>query len=283
MEMFGYQGKAMSITDIRARHKKIIGMIHLQPLPGTPFFEAGNLDRILDTAVSSALALQAGGADGCLIQTVDRTYTAKDESDPARTVAMGMIVDAVARATSDSFKVGCQLMRNAVQASLAVAKVAKGDFIRVAAMVGSTQTASGLIEANPHALAEYRRKIDAWDIAVIADIHSMHFNWFGEAKPVAYVAHAARLAGADAVALGDRNDEVTLGLIESVRAAEPGLPIFLAGYTNLANAQKLLARADGAFVGTCLERDGWGGVIDADKVRAYLDIVRALPAQPDEH
>ena len=42
------------------------------------------------------------------------------------------------------------------------------------------------------------------------------------------------------------------------------------------NAARLMAAADGAFVGTCLERGGWGGQIDVERVKAYVDIVRTL-------
>jgi len=65
-------------------------------------------------------------------------------------------------------------------------------------------------------------------------------------------------------------------MIAAVRQAVPGLPIMLAGYTNHENAERLMAAADGAFVGTCLERGGWGGQIDVDRVKAYVDIVRRL-------
>ncbi len=41
-------------------------------------------------------------------------------------------------------------------------------------------------------------------------------------------------------------------------------------------AARLLAAADGAYVGTCLERGGWGGQIDPARVRSYMDIVRGL-------
>ena len=65
-------------------------------------------------------------------------------------------------------------------------------------------------------------------------------------------------------------------MIASVRQAAPGVPVILAGYTSHENAARLLAAADGAYVGTCLERGGWGGQIDAGRVRAYMDIVRGL-------
>jgi len=29
---------------------------------------------------------------------------------------------------------------------------------------------------------EYRNKIHAWNVKVIAEVDSMHFKWFGEAK-----------------------------------------------------------------------------------------------------
>jgi predicted TIM-barrel enzyme len=33
---------------------------------------------------------------------------------------------------------------------------------------------------------------------------------------------------------------------------------------------------DGAFVGTCLERSGWGSAIDMERVQAYMEIVNDL-------
>ncbi|MGH3326642.1 MAG: BtpA/SgcQ family protein [Streptomycetales bacterium] len=256
--------------------KAVLGMIHLRPLPGTPFYEKDSFEETLSFAVSSARALYEAGADGCLVQSVDRVYATGEESDPARTTAMGLIVNAIVAATGEGFQVGVQLMRNALKASLAVAKLAGGSYIRAGAVVGATMTAHGMVEANPLEVTEYRHKINARDVKVVAEVDSMHFKWFGEDKPVAEVARQAHYVGADAVSLGHPDEARTLEMIASVRAALPGLPIVLAGYTNHDNAARLLAAADGAFVGTCLEDGGWGGRIDVDRVRAYVDIVRAL-------
>jgi uncharacterized protein len=78
------------------------------------------------------------------------------------------------------------------------------------------------------------------------------------------------------VALADRDESRTREMIASVREAVPGVPVILSGYTSHENAARLLSAADGAFVGSCLERGGWGGQIDAGRVRAYMDIVRSL-------
>ncbi|GAA2348816.1 BtpA/SgcQ family protein [Streptomyces violaceusniger] len=256
--------------------KSVLGMVHLRPLPGTPFYEEGSLEKILETAVSSARALHEGGADGCLIQTVDRVYSVEDESDPARTAAMSLIVRAVVQATGPEFQVGVQLMRNALKASLAVAKVAGGTYIRAGAVVGATLTTHGMVQADPLGVMEYRGKIGAMGIKVIAEVDSMHFRWFGEEKTTAEVARAARYVGADAVSLCHPDEDTALEMIASVRRAVPDVPVLLAGHTNHDNAARLMAAADGAFVGTCLERGGWGGQIDIDRVKRYVDIVRAL-------
>ncbi|MFI6387084.1 BtpA/SgcQ family protein [Nonomuraea sp. NPDC050540] len=256
----------------------VLGMIHLPPLPGTPYHDGGGVEPIVERAVTSALALGEGGADGCLIQTVDRVYAAGTDCDPARVAAMALIARAVVEAVGPGFMVGAQLMRDAVQASLAVTKVAGGHFTRVGALVGATMTAGGLVQGDPLAVAEYRNKIDARHVKVIAEVESMHYSWFGGGKTVAEVAAMARQAGADAVSLCHRDDNVALGMIAAVRAACPGLPVILAGNTHHGNAARLLGSeegADGAFVGTCLESGGWGGVIDKGKVAAYVDIVRS--------
>ncbi|WP_432145494.1 BtpA/SgcQ family protein [Streptomyces sp. bgisy084] len=256
------------------RHKLVLGMVHLAPLPGTPFHQPDTLPEILDTAVASARALYDGGADGCLIQTVDRVYSVADESDPARTAAMGLITRAVVEATGGAFRVGVQMMRNATRASLAVAQVAGGDYVRAGALVGQTLTAHGMVRPDPLEVMSYRRSLGAERVGIVADIDSMHFTWHGGEKTTAEVARAARTVGADAVSLSHPDEHTALRMIASVREAVPHLPVILAGHTHHDNAARLLAAADGAFVGTCLEREGWGGTVDTDLVRRYVDIVR---------
>jgi hypothetical protein len=88
-------------------------MVHLPPLPGTPIDDARPAVR------ESPGALAEGGADGCLVQTVDRVYHPGEDSDPARTAAMALVVNANSQATDESFQIGVQLIRNALKASLA--------------------------------------------------------------------------------------------------------------------------------------------------------------------
>ncbi|WP_424190480.1 BtpA/SgcQ family protein [Actinokineospora sp. G85] len=256
--------------------KLVLGMVHLKPLPGTPFHD-GDLDRTLRTAVASAVALRDGGADGCLVQTVDRVYSVRDDADPARVAAMALVVRAVREATGDGFAVGAHMLRNAVRASLAVSAVAGGSFVRVGALVGRTMTAHGLVEPDPEAVMAYRRSINATGVRVIADVDSMHFHW--EGRSTAEVARHAANSGADAVAIGHPDERRTLDAIAAVRDKAAHVPVILAGHTNHDNAARLLARADGAFVGSCLEPSGWGGAIDVDRVARFVEIARSVEGQ----
>jgi hypothetical protein len=265
----------MGFLETANGEKVVLGMVHLGPLPGSPFYQEGTFRAVYDKAVSDAQALDQGGAHGCLVQTVDSVYTTEDDSDPARIAAVANIVREIVDSTGDGFRVGVQIMRNATRASLAVAKVCGGAFVRCGIFVGATLTGDGLVEANPHAVQTYRTYLGAQNIKIIAEIDSMHFRWPGQ-MPTGSVAVLARYARADALGLGHPDEGETLAKIREVRDATPDLPIILSGYTTHENAARLLKEADGAFVGTAFEHEAWGGPIDADAVRRFMDIVGRL-------
>lgn len=261
--------------DTLGKKKVVIGMVHLLPLPGTPFYQEGNMGRALEKAVADATALYQGGADGCLIQTVDRVYPAEDDADYARVAAMATILKAVSDATGPEFQIGIQIMLNALKASVAVAKVGDGSFVRCTALVGATLSASGMVEANPLDVLTYRARLGANHIKLIAEVNSMHFRWLGE-RPTAEVARTAARVGADAVEVAHPDEAVNARLVREVKQALPRLPVILGGHTNHENVARRLAEADGVFVGTCLKGEGWDGRVDVERVRAYVEIVAGL-------
>ena len=252
--------------------KRIIGMVHLPPLPGTPFYRQEPMAAFCATAVADARALEAGGASGCLIQTVDRVYAA--ECDPARLAALTLIAAAVVEATRPDFIVGIQIMKNALEASIAVAKVVGADFVRATAFIGATNSQFGVLRGDPYRLLSYRKQIGAESVAIVADIRTQHFSWAEGTPPLGRIAKWAKEAGADAVCVGDPDDAVTLALLGEIRSRVPDLPVVISGHTTPTNAAQLLPAAEGAFVGTCLQRSGWSGRIDESLVRAYMASVR---------
>ena len=156
----------MRTFDTLGKKKVVIGMLHLGVMPGTPFYEEGSYEETFERALEDARALYKGGADGCLVQTVDRVYSAHDEADYARVVGVANIVRAIAQETEPSFQIGVQLMINALKPSLAIAKVCGGSFLRCYAYVGATLSPSGMVEAIQtifyNIASSYRHKTSSW-------------------------------------------------------------------------------------------------------------------------
>lgn len=266
----------MSIFSNLGKKKLILGLIHLKPLPGTPLYKEGNFEEALEKALKDALALSNGGADGCLIQTVDKIYPADDDADYARVSAMAVITHEVRKATSPAFIIGAQIMWNCITPSLAVAKVCGASFTRATALTGTTNSPFGVVNANPLKVANYRKLIGAQDIAIIAEIAGYHFHGFGEDTPIAQKARMAMNVGADAIEVMHSDEETNNRLVHDIKTASPSTPIILGGGTDLSNVRRRLKEANGALVGSCFENKNWGGNIDESIVREYMGIVRSM-------
>jgi uncharacterized protein len=265
----------MRVFENLGQKKVVLGMVHLGALPGTPFASEGSYAAVRDKALSDARALEAGGADGCVVQNAGDRVFATDHADPIIVAAMADIVRAIADVTGPNFQIGVQILRNDLKGALAIAQVCGGSFLRCGALVGTTVTASGIMEGDPYDFQAYRSRIGAMHVKLIAEIHSMHFTWLG-GRPVGEIARNARSAGAAAVGLCDPDEELTLRLIKEVKTAAPELPVIVGGYTDHENVSRLLANADGAIVGSCFERGGRGGAVQVDAVREYVEIVSRL-------
>lgn len=253
--------------------KDLFGVVHLAPLPGTPFHRTGSLPETIDQAVRAAVALRSGGADGVLLQTADRVYPVEDLADPARIAAVTLIAARVAEAVGPDFALGVQIMRHAVRASLAVAKVVGASFVRVDALVGATLSTHGWVHPDPLEIMAYRRALDAFDVRMIADIDSMHYRWAGPDESTGGVARRAMLVGADAVCIAHPDEAIALAKIADCRRRAPQAPVLLGGHVDHGNAARLLADADGAFVSGCLADPDDPDRFLVDRVRRLADLL----------
>jgi predicted TIM-barrel enzyme len=141
---------------------------------------------------------------------------------------MATIVKAVADATGPEFQIGVQIMVNALKASVAVAKVCGGSFLRCTALVEATVSAAGMIEAKRHDFLTYRAQIGAQQIKLIAEANSRHFRWLGD-TPTADVARMAMRVGAAAVEVAHPDEQTNASLVRDIKRAMPHLPVILGG------------------------------------------------------
>jgi len=255
--------------------KLVIGLVHLLPMPGTPLYKEGNMEKMMEKAVRDCITLKENGADGGLVQSVDGYYPTTDDTDYARVAALAAVTARVRDAVGPDFVLGAQLMMNCITPSLAACKAAGADFTRCTALVGNTESMFGKVEANPLKVAEYRRKIDAWDIGLLAEISGYHH--VGEYDPagIRTLAATSMRMGGNAIEVYAKDFEHNERLIKDVKAAG-NFPVILGGGTSVENAKARLRYADGALVGTAFEGGKWGGPIIGSIVADYVRNVREL-------
>src|SRR6516162_5054930 len=107
--------------------RPVIGMVHLQPLPGSP--RARALSEIRAAAIADARALARGGVDGILVENYGDAPFAAGSVEPQVVAVMAVIAAEVRREAA--LPVGINVLRNDARSALAVALASGASFIRV--------------------------------------------------------------------------------------------------------------------------------------------------------
>ncbi|MCD6383136.1 MAG: hypothetical protein J7L88_01585, partial [Thermoplasmata archaeon] len=105
--------------------KKIVGVIHLPPLPGTP--RGGSFMRALEKAISEAQLLADAEFTGLILENYgDKPYP-KDKAHPLTVASM----TAIALKVREIFpgEVGINILRNCAEDAVSVAEVVGADFV----------------------------------------------------------------------------------------------------------------------------------------------------------
>lgn len=151
--------------------RALIGVVHLQALPGTPANKLA-VAEVASIAVAEARIYRDAGFHGILIEnTHDRPYL-KSVVGPEIVAAMSVVGAAVRRAVE--LPLGIQVLAGANTSAVAVALACDAAFVRVEGFVFAHVADEGLIEASAGALLRYRRAIGAEGIRVFADVKKKH-------------------------------------------------------------------------------------------------------------
>lgn len=271
------EGSANMFATMKKGEKIIIGCIHLLPMPNTPFYNEGDYEKSIEKAIIDAKSLVEGGANGCIIQTVDRLFPNTDDTDYMRVAGITAIAQEVKRVVPSDFKLGLQIMWNCITPSLAAARAVQADFTRCTALVGKTESAYGDIVSQPLMVQNYRTHIGARNIAMIAEVAGYHIATDGsyDKKKLLSSARNALLAGANAIEVSTADEALNERMVLDIKEAFD-VPVVLGGGTNIENADRRMKYADCAIVGSCFEKGNWGGNVQADAVRAYMDKIDLL-------
>jgi uncharacterized protein len=264
--------------------RSIIGMIHVQALPGSPRSRLG-VDDIAAQAAAEAQILAAAGFDAIIIENMhDRPYIHGGHG-PETVASMVRIALAVREATArssragQSLPLGVQILSGGNRGALAVALAAGAQFIRCENFVFAHVADEGLLaqaEAGP--LLRYRRQVGAEHIRIFTDIKKKHACHAITADlTVAQAAEAAEFFGSDAlVVTGAATGKPTDSADIAAAADASRLPVFVGSGVTADSIGELLMQAHGVIVGSWIKQDGlWSNPPDPVRCRALVEAGRA--------
>ncbi len=254
--------------------RALIGMVHLQPLPGAPRY-GGDFSPVVERARGEAAALAAAGFDGLLVENFQDVPFYPDRAPPETIAAMAVAVREVTRAVS--LPVGVNLLRNDSLGALAVATASGAAFIRVNVLVGAMVTDQGLIQGQAHALMRLRASLGA-STYVFADVLVKHAQPLG----IALLAQAAEetagrgLADALIVSGAGTGKPADLDDARTARTAVPDIPLLLGSGVTPDSVGPSLEVADGVIVGSSLKEGGRAEApVDPARAAAFVRAARA--------
>ena len=252
--------------------RALIGVIHVQALPGTPANRL-SVDAIAEIAAGEARVYADAGFHGLMIEnTHDRPYL-KGTAGPEITAAMSVIGAAVRVVTA--LPLGIQILAGANRSSVAAAHACGASFVRVEGFVFAHVADEGIFESSAGELLRYRRAIGAEQVRVFADIKKKHSAHAITADvDIAETAKAAEFFSVDGVIVTGVSTG-TAADADEVRAVSGavGVPTIVGSGITPENIG-LYRNADAFIVGSSVKSDGvWSSALDAARCSA---VVRAF-------
>lgn len=258
-------------TRILGRDRALVGMVHVEALPGTPRSRR-SVREIAAQAVDEATLLAEAGFDALILENMHDTPYLRRGVGPEITAAMTAVAlrvrDAVAK------PLGIQILAGANTDALAVAHATGCGFIRAEGFIFASVADEGLLdEADAGRLLRYRRAIGADDIAIFADIKKKHSSHAVTADvSLDETAEAAAFFGADGVIVTGRatGDPTDAQDVATVRAA-CDVPVLVGSGVTPDACRELLAHAHALIVGSGYKADGrWDHPPDPDRVASLV-------------
>jgi membrane complex biogenesis BtpA family protein len=260
------------LAEIFSQERPIIGVVHLQALPGSPH-HSKDLEEVCEFAINDAKSLEEGGCDGLIIENYwDQPFL---EKMPIETVAsMTKIACEIKR--NVSLPIGVSALRNDPFAGLAIAHAIDGQFIRVNVYIGAAVVGTGIVQGCAAELLRYRNKLRS-DVKIFADIDVKHATPLVKVPIEREAREAAFRGNADGliVTSEETGSPPELETVQRVKNAVSDVPILIGSGLSSRNVKEFLEVADGAIVGSSLKKT-ITSPIDVNLVRKLLEAVLSL-------
>lgn len=171
-------------------------------------------------------------------------------------------------------------MSHGARETLAIAQAIEAQFVRLKVYAGAMVKAEGIVQACAYEAITYRAQVQAEDIAILADLYDRSGTPLGSMPLAEAATYAAVFGRADGLILTGHSFGESLQMLDEVRKANVGAPLYLGGSASPDNVAQALEHADGVIVSTALKPvSGWshaGLASDWDEGRcmALMNAVR---------
>ncbi|MCI1664778.1 MAG: BtpA/SgcQ family protein [Atopobiaceae bacterium] len=262
------------LEDLFGTEKPIIGLVHLKPLPGDPFWPAdGSISDVIDAAAADLVALQSGGIDGVLF-TNEFSVPYQKHVSPVTVASMSCVIGALLDEILVPF--GAEAIYDG-DASMDVCAATGASFTRCV-FTGVWSGDLGLVDRDVATTLRHRHDLRLDDLLLL---------YFVTSEGEANVGGRSAFDQMDSLGFNCRPDAYVLGGSSAGAATEPAtfaearrhagdVPVICGTGCRADSIAGILADADGAFVGTSLKQ---GGIIenpvDETRVHALMDAARA--------
>lgn len=255
---------------------RLVGMVHLLPLPGSPRF-TGSIDQVISAAQEDALALTAAGFPSLMVENFGDTPFHAGTVPAATIAAMTVAVKGVIEATGAI--VGVNVLRNDAGSALAIAAATGASMIRVNVLTGMMYTDQGPIVGDAAMVARARAALCP-HVEVWADVMVKHATPPPGADPaqIAYDTVARGLADAVIVSGPGTGSAPDPGQVKTIAGAVPkGTRVVVGSGAGTSNLSDLVEMADTVIVGSSVKVDGdANNRVDPDRARAFFEVAARL-------
>jgi len=232
---------------------RLVGMVHLLPLPGSPRF-AGSIDQVLTTATEDSRVLVEAGFPALIVENFGDVPFYADQVPPETVAAITRAVD---RVVALGVPVGVNVLRNDALAAVGVAAVTGARFIRVNVLTAMMYTDQGPIVGKAGEV-QRRKTLLAPHLEVWADVmvkHAVAPHGLDLAQVTADTAERG-LADALIVSGSGTGEETKLHDARLVRESAPeGMRVVAGSGVTVGNIDRLLGAVDTIIVGSSIKVD----------------------------
>jgi membrane complex biogenesis BtpA family protein len=265
----------MWTIDLFGVEKPVIALLHLDPLPGDPYF-GGDMIEVLRHARADLLALQTAGVDGILIAN-EFSLPYQPVPDIAVISAMAYLVGKLRDELILPF--GVNVVKNPI-ATIDLAAATGAQFIR-SAFSGAYMGEYGIYISNSGEAVRRRKTLGIEHVKMLYKVNPEADTYLVQ-RDIKMVTQSI-LNGCfpdglcvSGSAAGAEPDDVLLEQVYNI-ARPKGIPVFCNTGCHHENVRQKLARCDGVCIGTAFkESETMQSRVDERKAKAFMALVKAI-------